>query len=172
MTTTTDSTNSSSAKLKQLQDEGYCILENVADEALLERTRDCVNHAIATLDVDQLTRNVSPGTLIDSGPHPELAGIVGNPTALKALNDMGLQNSKFWKAVIISKPSAGPRLYWHQDCLMWQDPRSYSDIPPMIFLMYYMEDTTRENGWSARAAGNPPETAHPPRHGRGAHTRH
>ena len=63
----------------QLQNEGFCILENVADQALLERTRDCVKQAIASLDADQLTRNVSPGTLIDSGPHPELAGIVGNP---------------------------------------------------------------------------------------------
>ena len=146
MATNTNSTNPPPAKLKQLQNEGYCILENVADEALLERTRACVKQAIATLDDDQLTRNVSPGTLIDSGPHPELAGIVGNPTALKALDEMGLPGSKFWKAVIISKPPAGPRLYWHQDCLMWQDPRSYSAIPPMIFLMYYMEDTSRENG--------------------------
>ena len=29
---------------------------------------------------------------------------------------------------------------------MRQDPRAYSEIPPMIFLMYYLEDTTRENG--------------------------
>lgn len=104
MTTNTDSINPPSAKLKQLQDEGYCILENVVDKALLRRTRACVDHAIASLDADQLTRNVSPGTLIDSGPHPGLAGIVGNPTALKALDEMGLPGSKFWKAVVISKP--------------------------------------------------------------------
>ncbi len=29
---------------------------------------------------------------------------------------------------------------------MWQDPRAYSDRPPMIFLMYYLEDTERQNG--------------------------
>ena len=146
MATNTDSPNSPSAELKQLQTEGYCILENIADEALLDRTRACVEQAVATQDAERLAHTRAPGTLIDSGPHPELAGIVGNPAALRALDDMGLPGSKFWKAVIISKPPNGPRLYWHQDCLMWQDPRSYSKIPPMIFLMYYMEDTCRENG--------------------------
>lgn len=29
---------------------------------------------------------------------------------------------------------------------MWDDPRAYSDFSPMIFLMYYLEDTTPENG--------------------------
>ena len=146
MATNTDSPNSPSANLKQLQTEGYCILENIAVEALLDRTRACVEQAVATQDAERLAHTRAPGTLIDSGPHPELAGIVGNPAALRALDDMGLPGSKFWKAVIISKPPNGPRLYWHQDCLMWQDPRSYSKISPMIFLMYYMEDTCRENG--------------------------
>ena len=135
-----------SAQLEQLQREGYCVLENIADTALLERTRACVEKAVATQDPERLARTRSPGTLINSNAHPELAGIVGNPTALKALDEMGLPGSKFWKAVIISKPPGGARLYWHQDCMMWQDPRAYSEIPPMIFLMYYMENTTRENG--------------------------
>lgn len=29
---------------------------------------------------------------------------------------------------------------------MWNDPRAYSDMPPMIFLMYYLDNTSRENG--------------------------
>ena len=134
------------AKLEQLQREGYCVLEELANEALLRRTRGCVEQAVATQDIERLARTRSPGTLIDSNAYPELAGIIGNPVSLKALDEMGLPGSKFWKAVIISKPPGGPRLYWHQDCLMWQDPRAYSEIPPMIFLMYYLEDTTRENG--------------------------
>ena len=48
--------------------------------------------------------------------------------------------------MIISKPPGGPLLYWHQDCVMWQYPRAYSAWSPMIFLMYYLEDTTRHNG--------------------------
>ena len=133
-------------KIKHLQREGYCILENMAGEALLNRTRDCVNKAVAEQDSDKLARTISSGTLISSVKYPELSGIIGNPAAIKALDDMGLPGSKFWKAVIISKPPGGPRLYWYQDCMMWQDPRAYSDFPPMTFLMYYLDDTTRENG--------------------------
>ena len=37
----------------------------------------------------------------------------------------------FVKAVVISKPGPSPRLYWHQDCMWWDDPRAYSDYSPM-----------------------------------------
>lgn len=135
-----------SLALMKLQNEGYCILENAVPHALIEHTRACVDLAITSQDSEALARVRSPGTLIAAEHHPDLAALIGNPIALKALDGMGLTDSKFWKAVIISKPPGGPRLYWHQDCLMWQDARSYSAIPPMIFLMYYLEDTTRDNG--------------------------
>ncbi len=134
------------AKFKQLQIEGYCVLENIADNALLERTRACAEQAVATANPEKLARTRSPGTLIDSDTYPQLSGIIGNPMALLALKKLGLSDCKFWKAVIISKPPGGPRLYWHQDCLMWQDSRAYSNRMPMIFLMYYMENTSQENG--------------------------
>ena len=38
------------AKLKQLQTDGYCVLPDMADEALLNRTRACVEEAIAAQD--------------------------------------------------------------------------------------------------------------------------
>ena len=37
---------------------------------------------------------------------------------------------------------------------MWGDPRAYSERPPMIFLMYYLEDTTRQNGCLRLLAGS------------------
>lgn len=135
-----------SANRKQLQDEGYCILKDVVNNKLFSQTKECINVAITThIDLDS-KKNRSPGLMIDSDSYPDLSGIIGNPVVLQALNQMGLNGCAFWKAVIISKPPGGPRLYWHQDCLMWNDPRSYSEISPMIFLMYYMEDTNRENG--------------------------
>ena len=135
-----------SARRKQLQDEGYCILKGVANDELLSRTQACVNNAITAHAPSQPKKNQSPGLMLAAEHYPGLSGIIGNPVVSQALEQMGLNGSAFWKAVIISKPPAGPRLYWHQDCLMWDDPRSYSQISPMIFLMYYMEDTTGENG--------------------------
>ena len=137
---------SAAARLQQLQQDGFCVVPEMAGAALLDRTRRCVRRAVAAQDAERLARNRSPGTLIDSGDYPELADLVGNPKALRALDDMGLTDCRFWKAVIISKPPGGPLLYWHQDCMMWQDPRAYSDWSPMVFLMYYLEDTSRHNG--------------------------
>ena len=133
-------------RLQQLQREGFCIIRGMAPPALIEHTRACAERAIATQDQERLARTRSPGTLIDSDGYPELADLIGNPATLDELHRMGFTDIKFWKAVIISKPPGGPRLYWHQDCMLWQDPRSYSEVPGMIFLMYYLEDTSRHNG--------------------------
>lgn len=146
MTGTTAAAIDFTAKRQQLLNDGFCVLEDMANESLLERTRTCAQDAILAQDPEKFAGWRAPGTLIDSNHFPALASLIGNPAALSALNEMGLTNTKFWKAVIISKPPGGPRLYWHQDCLMWQDPRAYSDVSPMIFLMYYLEDTTVENG--------------------------
>ena len=136
----------SAERLRQLQEHGFCIVPDMAPPPLIEHTRACVERAVATQDEERLARTRSPGTLIDSDGYPELADLIGNPAALDELHRMGFTDIKFWKAVIISKPPGGPRLYWHQDCMLWQDPRSYSEVPGMIFLMYYLEDTSRRNG--------------------------
>jgi len=131
---------------RQLREDGFCVIANMADENLLNKTRACVEKALAEYDQEHRENTKAPGSLIDSNFYPELADLIGNPRALAALGQMGLEDIKFWKAVIISKPPGGPRLYWHQDCIMWQDARAYSDRAPMVFLMYYLEDTRRENG--------------------------
>lgn len=133
-------------KMRQLQRDGYCILENVASNELLDKIRLCSSEAVGGQGQERLERHKSPGSLINSGSEPCLADLIANPVAIAALMKMGLDDIRFWKGVIISKPPGGPRLYWHQDCIMWHDPRAYSDIPPMIFLMYYLEDTSKENG--------------------------
>ena len=133
-------------KARQLIEEGYCVLEDMLDAATLQHTRDVSMKAVRALTEEQLEATRAPGTLINSNHQPGLAECVGNPKALAALEAMGFGECMFWKAVIISKPGQSPRLYWHQDCMMWDDPRAYSDYSPMIFLMYYLDDTTRENG--------------------------
>jgi ectoine hydroxylase-related dioxygenase (phytanoyl-CoA dioxygenase family) len=133
-------------KARQLIDEGFCVLEDMLDAETLAHTRDVSMKAVAGLSQEKLESTRSPGSLINSNDQPGLAECVGNPKALAALEAMGFGDSGFWKAVIISKPPHSPRLYWHQDCMWWDDPRAYSDHSPMIFLMYYLDDTTRENG--------------------------
>ena len=133
-------------KARQLIEEGFCVLEGMLDTDTLRHTRDIAMKAVRELSEEQLKATRSPGTLVNSNHHPGLVECIGNPRALAALEAMGVGGSRFWKAVIISKPGPSPRLYWHQDCMWWDDPRAYSDYSPMIFLMYYLDDTSRENG--------------------------
>ena len=48
--------------------------------------------------------------------------------------------------IILTKEPKGPPLYWHQDWMQWNDPISSSPWPQIIFLNYYLIDTTLENG--------------------------
>jgi ectoine hydroxylase-related dioxygenase (phytanoyl-CoA dioxygenase family) len=48
--------------------------------------------------------------------------------------------------IILSKPPGGPALYWHQDNMDWNHPKSVLPWPSTIFLSYYLVDTTRANG--------------------------
>jgi len=134
------------ARMAELIQNGFCIIEDVADEWLLNRTRACVDKALAEVDAERLAKTKSPGSLIDSNNYPELADLIGNPRALAELDRMGLKDIKFWKAVIISKPPGGPRLYWHQDWASWEDPISVTPWPQQIFVSYYLSDTSVENG--------------------------
>ena len=84
-------------KLNQLQKDGFCILEDAADERLLDKTRECTKSALSDINDDYLESQRSPGTLIDSGKYPELAVLIGNPKPLEVLNKMGYHNNRFWK---------------------------------------------------------------------------
>ncbi len=134
------------SKRRQLIGQGYCVLEDMLGLETLQKTRKVALNAVNKLSDEQLAAHRAPGTLINSKAEPGLADCIGNPKALAALGAMGFGSSKFWKAVIISKPGPSPRLYWHQDLIFWDDPRAYSDCSPQIFLMYYLDDTSRENG--------------------------
>ena len=48
--------------------------------------------------------------------------------------------------IVLTKEPFAPALYWHQDWMRWNDPLSCSPWPQTMFLSYYLEDTTIENG--------------------------
>ena len=118
-------------KARQLIGEGFCVLEGMLDAGTLRHTRVAAMNAVCGLSEEQLEATRSPGTLINSNDHPGLAECIGNSKALAALEAMGFGGSRFWKAVVISKPGPSPRLDWHQDCMWWDDPCAYSGYSPI-----------------------------------------
>ena len=77
---------------------------------------------------------------------PLFAELIALPQALACLHALGFAHPTFSDGYVISKPGHSPRLFWHYDWFAWQDARSYDPVPPQLFLMYYLSDTTPQNG--------------------------
>ncbi len=79
--------------------------------------------------------------------HPMATRTIDLPAQLAVCREIGLENLHSDEVLIIlSKPTHGPPLYWHQDFMQWDSPRAATPWPTRIFLSYYLVDTTRENG--------------------------
>jgi hypothetical protein len=100
--------------------------------------------------------------MIPTTSDPFFSELIVWPGALGALASLGFAHPTFSDGWIISKPPHGPRLFWHYDWFAWEDERSYEPEPPQIFLMYYLVDTTVENGCLRLIPGS--HTQHNPIH--------
>jgi hypothetical protein len=129
--------------LRRLVDDGHCVIPGLLTRAEVaayrERAERCIAGSPAAI-------GAGSAVLIDSDRAPWLAPLIGHRGALAALAGAGIDEVRAWKGVLIAKAPGAPRMPWHQDCLMWRDPRAYSQRTPMLFLMWYLQDTHRGNG--------------------------
>merc|ERR1711972_1164772 len=59
---------------------------------------------------------------------------------------MGLPAQRWLSGFLISKPPKSPSLGWHQDGWYWDEAVAYASSPMQIFVMFYLTDTSTENG--------------------------
>lgn len=78
--------------------------------------------------------------------HPELTELIAHPRALGLLAELGYPAARYFSGYIVSKAPGAPPLYWHQDWGYWDEPVSADAEPAMLFLMYYLVDTSAHNG--------------------------
>lgn len=131
----------------QMLRDGYCIIEDIVTEDFLQEMRDETERLIANHE--------EPADLVYQGQHIGVKG-ADNPVidkllswepSYQALEELGFGDFKTGGGVIIlTKEPHGPPLYWHQDWMQWNDPLSISPWPQIIFLNYYLTDTSVENG--------------------------
>lgn len=129
--------------MPDLIEDGYCLIPNVLPMDLLKRLRQTIESMCA--DVDRGHRR-SQGIMMSAMTDPMLAELITLPSALKALADLGYTAPTFTDGYLISKLGHSPRLFWHYDWFAWKDPDARAREPQQIFLMYYLIDTTPENG--------------------------
>jgi len=133
-------------KREELDRDGFCLLEGIIEDAMLERLRQVTDSVIARQEAAHFERNRAQGSLIRATEHPFMARLVAYPPMRAALAALGFPDPKWGSGFIISKPPKSPPLFWHQDARFWNDPVSYTPRTIQCFLMIYLVDTTPQNG--------------------------
>lgn len=131
---------------QKLLSDGYVVFENVLDPALLNEINHVSSLALDAVSKKHRSENRSQGSLINIADYPGYAAFIGNARARDILAELAFSDPRFSSGYLISKPPSGPPLFWHQDWWGWDDPMSYTDEIAQVFLMYYLTDTTPENG--------------------------
>lgn len=135
-----------SARRRELLHRGFVRFPGVLAPELLSRIQESARRHVAAVSAEHRAERRSQGCIIGITVDPLFAELACYKPALAALGSLGYQAPCFSNGYIISKPPRGPRLYWHQDWYAWEDARSYELDPPQVALMYYLTETTRENG--------------------------
>ena len=135
----------------QLARDGFHIFRDVLDDAILDSLREASDASLAEQDKEHFADQVATGSMImvDGAfidRYPVFAELIAYPTLLKALASLGFRDPKFGHGRVISKPPHSPPLFWHEDGRFWSDPLSYTATLVQAFLMFYLVDTSRENG--------------------------
>jgi ectoine hydroxylase-related dioxygenase (phytanoyl-CoA dioxygenase family) len=134
-------------KRQQLQQDGYCVIDDILSAEFLDELR---------VETERLMENhVPPEEFKYQGQHVTQTG--AENTIIQRLLDWApahealeqMQYGEFASAgsiILLTKDPGEPALYWHQDWMQWNDPISVAPWPQIIFLSYYLQDTTVENG--------------------------
>ena len=151
----------------QLLRDGYCIIPGVLHGDALARAQVFIDDFLDTHPIPHRFRfqgsdfpiiNEKVVNAYLSGERPLLEErrpfytrmtdeLLDNPVQKQVCDALGLENMTHGNtALILSKPAHGPALYWHQDGMVWNHPKSGLPWPTKIFLSYYMVDTTPHNG--------------------------
>ena len=134
-------------KREQTLRDGFCIIDDVLSE---EFVRELI------VESDRLNDSMEhhPDTKFQGThlgiPYEEnsvMRKLRDWVPSCKALEELGFGDFKPGNGLIVlTKEPFAPALYWHQDWMRWNDPFSCSPWPQTMFLSYYLEDTTIENG--------------------------
>lgn len=135
------------AKRRQLIEDGYCVINDVLDQDILEALKRAV---AGILDEEgELPESIKYfGSLIRCAYRDAaFARLIAWQPTLDLLAEMGYTDVRWMGSFfLINKPPYGPPLWWHQDWMWWDEPVSSEPRPMQVFLSYYLDDTTVENG--------------------------
>lgn len=134
----------SSAKTPLIVD-GVTVLRGAVPPKQLERLRHAADEHVRKDDT--AGRFPFHGSMIafPSWETP-FAELIANRALKREFSAHGFADVRWLSGYLISKPPAGKSLWWHQDWWAWNELCSYEPVPPQVFAMCYLTDTSRTNG--------------------------
>ena len=131
---------------KSLGEDGYAIIPGFLTSDMLSSLQDISANILENLSKAHRENFKATGSLCNFGDHPEYADLISLPKVADVMDEFGYDSYKWLAGYLISKPGIAPPLFWHQDWWGWSDNVSYGDKPLGLGFMYYLSDTSPENG--------------------------
>ena len=133
--------------ITQLLDDGFLVFDRVLSQDMLDRLRAATDRILDAYSDEQREKSGNQGQIVAMAyQDPVFQELIAWRGSLEALRHLGFDDPRYWSAFIISKEPHTPQAYWHQDWPFWDDPVSYDPLPHQPFLMFYLTDTSPENG--------------------------
>jgi hypothetical protein len=129
----------------ELKEKGFARVPAVLSDDEVANLRLRAHGTLFRQSSGHRARYASNGSLCNLADNPEYVDLISHPRAMELLRTIG-PDPRWTSGYLISKPPGGPPLFWHQDWWGWNTDLSYRDEAAQLFFMYYLADTTRENG--------------------------
>ena len=131
---------------KQLIENGFIKFQNLIDKKLLKKINELSCSLILNQNIKEKKKQISTGSMISVEIDEIFLKLIVHKELMKAFKKIGYSNPKWSSGYIIGKVKNSAPLYWHTDWWAWDDPISFISDPTMIFAMFYLTDTYKENG--------------------------
>lgn len=125
----------------ELAEQGFCVVPEVLDTIMLQSLQKRFSdNSLAETSKENFGDS---GAFVVADYHdPVMVDLLTWPKTLEVLKDMGFQNPKLHNFYVSTKPPKAEALPWHSDLFYkYEKPE-----PAELFLIYYLQDTTPENG--------------------------
>lgn len=133
--------------IERLRGDGFVSFPRVLSEELVAELRVVTDECVDAMSDDERARLRYQGSSVPLDlREPAFRRLVAWQPSLDALAGLGYAKPMYWSGFVLSKNPGAPALYWHQDYPFWDDPVSAEPEPAQVFLMYYLVNTSRENG--------------------------
>ena len=132
---------------EQMLRDGFCVVPDVLNDQLVAELQEETARLNATQEHHPDTRYQGTHLGIKFAENPIMHRLAEWQSTWDAMRELGFGDFVHSESLIVlTKPARGPALYWHQDWMQWNDPMSSTPWPQKIFVSYYLQGTTVENG--------------------------